>query len=143
MSTNIISAAKSAAEWLAGIVRKDNKLNPIPYPLFKSCLDKRIEWALKDSVILDPERLEKLIKEELATVGIHVSPNKYKKAQPLPAQKQDSSAPSKDWSYLLQADNVNSTVQLFKWMYSVLDNAAASHTKSIRFSAQFDWRIDF
>ena len=142
MSTNIISAAKGAAEWLAKIVREDNKLNPIPYPLFKSCLDKRIEWGLKDGIIFDIERLEKLIKEELATVGIHVSPNKYKKAQPQPAQKQSNSSPSNDWSCYLRADDANSTVQLFKWLYSVLDNAAASHPRGIRFSAQIEREID-
>ena len=143
MAINIVKEARDAAEWLANIARSTSKLNPIPYPFLKSCINTRIGWAKDRGETLDPDNLEELIRSELKAAGIQALPNKFKKAQPLQVQKQDSSAPSKDWSYFLQVDNVNSTLQLFKWLFSVLDNAAASHPKGIRFSAQFDWRIDF
>lgn len=39
------TAVKSAAKWLLEKAKDNPKLNPVPFPLFKSILEKQITWA--------------------------------------------------------------------------------------------------
>ena len=137
MTTSIIKAAQGAADWLAKAVKAGTMNNPIPYGLLKSCIDKRIEWATKDGVTLDPEKLEQLIRQQLQTVSIQVMPNMFRK----PQQQQNELL--KDNSYskvVIQRSDENGTARLFKWLGSVLDRAEQDNSDSICFTAQFERR---
>lgn len=39
------TAVKGASKWLIEKASTNPKLNPIPYPLFRTILGKQIEWA--------------------------------------------------------------------------------------------------
>ena len=137
MTTSIIKAAQGAADWLAKAVKAGTMNNPIPYGLLKSCIDKRIEWATKDGVTLDPDKLEQLIRQQLQTVSIQVMPNMFRK----PQQQQNELL--KDNSYskvVIQRSDENGTARLFKWLGSVLDRAEQDNSDSICFTAQFERR---
>ena len=151
MTTSIIKAAQGAADWLAKAVKAGTMNNPIPYGLLKSCIDKRIEWATKDGVTLDPDKLEQLIRQQLQTVGIQAMPNKFRK----PQQQQQVDTlfnnqgnpstmanllPSLYSKVVIQRSDENGTARLFKWLVSVLDRAEQDNSDSICFTAQFERR---
>ena len=64
-------AAQSAASWLADKVKGNPKLNPIPYPFFKSIVNKQIEWAAKRGAFLNFEELAEAVRTELLKNGIY------------------------------------------------------------------------
>lgn len=74
-------AAESAAKWLADKVMANPKLNPIPYPFFKSIINKQIEWAAKRGVALDFMELAEAVRKELLKVGIHTMAESKKEAK--------------------------------------------------------------
>ena len=74
-------AAESAAKWLADKVKANPKLNPIPYPFFKSIINKQIEWAAKRGVALDFTELAEAVRKELLKVGIHTMAESKKESK--------------------------------------------------------------
>lgn len=75
-------ATESAAKWLTERVRANPKLNPIPYPFFKSIISKQIEWAAKRDVTLSFEELAEAVRSELLRAGIHTMADSRKQNQP-------------------------------------------------------------
>ena len=62
-------AVKGASKWLI----EHSKRNPIPFKLFKSILDKQIEWAKNNrGVTLNFVELSEAVKSELLKGGIYV-----------------------------------------------------------------------
>lgn len=64
-------AAESAAKWLADKVMGNPKLNPVPYALFRSIVNKQIEWAAKRGVRFDFTELSEAVRSELLKAGIY------------------------------------------------------------------------
>lgn len=78
----MIKAALSAASWLADKVKANPKLNPIPYPFFKSILNKQVEWArTQRGLRLEFEELAEAVRKELLKVGIHTMSESKKESK--------------------------------------------------------------
>ena len=78
----MIKAAHSAASWLADKVKANPKLNPIPYPFFKSILNKQVEWArTQRGIRLEFEELAEAVRKELLKVGIHTMSESKKESK--------------------------------------------------------------
>ena len=138
---------KSAVNGAAGFLMKvAENLNPIPYPLFKSAIDKQIGWAAQAGRSLDFDNLAEAVKKELASRSVSVMPNKY-------ARKQQTSN-LRNWmpdenielarnpivtnsnTLILQAKDEQNTAKLFKWLCSILDTANEQHPDTISFTAE-------
>ena len=78
----MIKAALSAASWLADKVKANPKLNPIPYPFFKSIVNKQVEWArTQRGIRLEFEELAEAVRTELLKVGIHTMAESKKESK--------------------------------------------------------------
>ena len=138
---------KSAVNGAAGFLMKvAENLNPIPYPLFKSAIDKQIGWAAQAGKPLDFDNLAEAVKKELASRSVFVMPDKY-------ARKQQTSN-RRNWmpdenielarnpivansnTLILQAKDEQNTAKLFKWLCSILDTASKQHPDTISFTAE-------
>ena len=138
---------KSAVNGAAGFLMKvAENLNPIPYPLFKSAIDKQIGWAAQAGRSIDFDNLAEAVKKELASRSVSVMPNKY-------ARKQQTSS-RRNWmpdenielacnpivteanTLILQAKDEQNAVKLFKWICSILDSANEQHPDTISFTAE-------
>ena len=138
---------KSAVNGAAGFLMKvAENLNPIPYPLFKSAIDKQIGWAGQAGKPLDFDNLAEAVKKELASRSVFVMPDKY-------ARKQQTSN-RRNWmpdenielarnpivansnTLILQAKDEQNTAKLFKWLCSILDTANEQHPDTISFTAE-------
>lgn len=68
----MLKAAESAAKWLADKVKGNPKLNPVPYPFFRSIVNKQVEWArTQRGISLDFEELAEAVREKLLKAGIY------------------------------------------------------------------------
>ena len=75
-------AAESAAKWLADKVKGNSKLNPIPYPFFKSIVNKQVEWArTQRGITLDFEELAEAVRTELLKAGIYTMAESKKESK--------------------------------------------------------------
>ena len=95
MKSEILKAAVSAAKWLIPRVKDNPKLNPVPYPFFKSIVSKQIEWGKSQrGVILGFSELAQATRFELLKSGIHVmaESGKGKSEAPKAAAKNGVSA---------------------------------------------------
>ena len=109
-------AAESAAKWLADKVMGNPKLNPIPFPFFKSIVSKQVEWArTQRNVNLNFEELSDAVRSELLKSGIHVMSESRKENKP----------EHEDWR------NVDST-----WFALVLEKAAIEKCSCLKISVQ-------
>ena len=60
------TAVKSAAKWLLEKAKDNPKLNPVPFPLFKSILEKQITWAREQrGFYLSFDELAEYVRAEL------------------------------------------------------------------------------
>lgn len=76
-------AADSAAKWLTEKARANPKLNPIPYPFFKSILNKQIEWVrTQRGVTLDFDELAEAVRAELFKVEIYTMVDSKRETKP-------------------------------------------------------------
>ena len=74
------TAVKGASKWLIEKATANKKLNPIPYALFKTILNKQIEWARSQrGQNLNFDELAELVKAELLKSGIHTMTESIKR----------------------------------------------------------------
>lgn len=129
-------AVKGASKWLT----EHSKRNPIPYKLFKSILDKQIEWARNNrGVMLKFGELSDTVKAELLKGRIYVmsadgKPNKSPNTQSasLFATSEESSPLSA--LTLSLSDYEPILPKLFGWLHAVFDNASAVGITELRFT---------
>lgn len=138
------SAVNGAASFLMKVAEN---LNPIPYPLFKSAINKQIGWAANAGRSLDFDALAEAVKKLLASHNVSVMPDKF-------ARKQQTNRRKWNWmpdeiielahnpvvtesnTLILQAKDDQNAVKLFKWLCSILDTADKQHPVSISFTAE-------
>ena len=122
-------AIKGASKWLT----EHTKRNPIPYKLFKSIVDKQIEWAKNRGVTLNFGELSEAVKAELLKAGINVmSPDgKQPEASKIATGKEPSTIPALTLS--LNGDTPILPA-LFRWLYGVFNKATAEGFTELRFS---------
>lgn len=129
-------AAESAAKWLADKVMGNPKLNPIPYPFFKSIVNKQVEWAAKRGMRLDFLELSEAVRAELLKAGIYtMSENgrqEHKTASLFDADSGGEIPPL----ILSLSDDEPKMPALFKWLHYVFDKAASEGFKELHFSVK-------
>ncbi|MBQ3447633.1 MAG: hypothetical protein IJG37_08330 [Synergistaceae bacterium] len=127
-------AAESAAKWLADKVMGNPKLNPIPYPFFKSIVNKQVEWAAKRGMRLDFLELSEAVRAELLKAGIYtMSENGRQEHRTESIFDTDTEIPPLALSL---SDDAPKMPALFKWLYSVFDRAASEGFKELHFSVK-------
>ena len=127
-------AAESAAKWLADKVMGNPKLNPIPYPFFKSIVNKQVEWAAKRGMRLDFLELSEAVRAELLKAGIYtMSENGRQEHRTESIFDTDTEIPPLTLSL---SDDEPKFPALFKWLYSVFDRAAREGFKELHFSVK-------
>ncbi|MBQ7170395.1 MAG: hypothetical protein IJR63_10900 [Synergistaceae bacterium] len=125
-------AAESAAKWLADKVRGNPKLNPIPYPFFKSIVNKQVEWArTQRGIALDFEELAEAVRTELLKAGIHTMSGSERKEVSLFDGAGGANPPV---TLHLRADD-NFTV-LLKWLSEVIDSAESEKYTGLDLTAK-------
>ncbi len=67
--------AKAISNWLAGQVKNNPKLNPVPPQIFEALLNKQIEAAKKRGQNIDYNTLAEAVKIELSKSNIAVIPS--------------------------------------------------------------------
>ena len=128
-------AVKGASKWLM----EKSKRNPIPFKLFKSILDKQIEWAKNNrGITLNFGELSEAVKAELLKGGIYVKSTDGKTNKPentsasLFATSEESSPLSA--LTLSLSDYEPILPKLFGWLHAVFDNASAVGITELRFT---------
>ncbi len=129
----MIKAAHSAASWLADKVKANPKLNPIPYPFFKSIVNKQVEWArTQRGIRLEFEELAEAVRKELLKVGIHTM-----------AESKKESKSERETSSLFEGTESGEAIPpltfnlrtcgdflaLFSWLHTVFNSAEGSEVK--------------
>ena len=136
----MMKAAHSAASWLADKVKANPKLNPIPYPFFKSILNKQVEWArTQRGIRLEFEELAEAVRKELLKVGIHTMSESKKESK---SERETSSLfeGTESWEAIspqtlrLRADD-NFAV-LINWLQGVIDSAVEEKYTGLELTAK-------
>ena len=136
----MMKAAHSAASWLADKVKANPKLNPIPYPFFKSIVNKQVEWArTQRGIRLEFEELAEAVRTELLKVGIHTMSESKKESK---SERETSSLfeGTESWEVIppqtlhLRADD-NFAV-LILWLQGVIDTAIAEKYTGLELTAK-------
>lgn len=129
-------AVKGASKWLI----EHSKRNPIPFKLFKSILDKQIEWAKNNrGVKIDFGELSEAVKSELLKSGIYVMSPDGKTNMPeytsasLFATGEESSSPMPSLTLSL-SDDEPTLPKLFGWLQIVFSKATAEGITELRFT---------
>ena len=135
----MMKAAQSAASWLADKVNGNPKLNPIPYPFFKSIVNKQIEWAAKRGAFLNFEELAEAVRTELLKDGIYTM-----------SESKKVSKPERETSSLFEGTESGETISpqtlhlkaddnfavLILWLQGVIDTAIAEKYTGLELSAK-------
>ena len=136
----MMKAAQSAASWLADKVKGNPKLNPIPYPFFKSIVNKQVEWAkTQRGIRLEFEELAEAVRTELLKVGIYTM-----------AESKKESKPERETSSLFEGTESGETIStqtlhlkaddnfavLILWLQGVIDTAIAEKYTGLELSAK-------
>ena len=134
-------AAQSAASWLADKVKGNPKLNPIPYPFFKSIVNKQIEWAAKRGAFLNFEELAEAVRMELLKEGIYTMSESKKEAK-----SEHASSPSFEGTESRESVQVSPQTLCLKaddnfavlilWLQGVIDTAIAEKYTGLELSAK-------
>lgn len=141
-------AAESAAKWLADKVRGNPKLNPIPFPFFKSIVSKQVEWArTQRNVNLKFDELSDAVRSELLKAGIHVMSESRKENKPEREDWRNSDSTEKGTEHeilpplhlslnplTLNAGALEPMHKLFKWFALVLEKAAIEKCSCLKIS---------
>ena len=116
--------------------------NPIPYPLFKSSLERQIKWAADKGHQLDFDALAEAVKKELESNNVRVMPNKYAQKQQTNRRNwtpndtnQSVTVPQLETLTISKYDN-KSIVKFINWLYSVLNQSEAQKIQTICFTAE-------
>ena len=129
-------AVEGASKWLI----EHTKRNPIPYKLFKSILDKQIEWARNNrGVMLNFGELSEAVKAELLKGGIYVmsadgKPNKSPNTQSaslFATSEEPYTFPELTLSFAYSEPILP---RLFGWLCRVFDEASAEGIAESRFT---------
>ena len=129
-------AVKGASKWLI----EHSKRNPIPFKLFKSILDKQIEWAKNNrGVTLNFGELSEAVRAELLKGGIYVmSPDgkhsEHKTASHFATGEEPHSAIS-PLTLSLKGDTPILPA-LFRWLCGVFDKATANGITELQFAVK-------
>lgn len=136
----MIKAAHSAASWLADKVKANPKLNPIPYPFFKSIVNKQVEWArTQRGIRLEFEELAEAVRKELLKVGIHTMSESKKESK---SERETSSlfegtesgeAIPPQTLHLRADDNF---AVLINWLQGVIDSAVEEKYTGLELTAK-------
>ena len=132
-------AAESAAKWLADKVKANPKLNPIPYPFFKSIINKQLEWALKRGVALDFTELAEAVRAELLKAGIYTMADS--KPQHQPAKSSHEDLPDTGgvipplFIQFSSASEAMCAITIFDWLHKVFSKAHAEKYSGLRLTA--------
>ena len=136
-------AAESAAKWLADKVRGNPKLNPIPYPFFKSIVNKQVEWArTQRGIALDFEELAEAVRTELLKAGVHTMPEGGRQQSATKTEAGTASIFDADDGgeipplILSLSDDEPKMPALFKWLHYVCDRAVNEGFKELHFSVK-------
>ena len=131
-------AVDSAAKWLAEKVKANPKLNPIPYPFFKSIIGKQIEWAAKRGVSLDFEELSQAVRTELLKVGIYTMAESEKASNPKydSTQAKASGAIPPLLIKFHSASEAMATTAIFEWLRKVFDKAHSEKYSGLSLTAE-------
>ena len=136
----MMKAAHSAASWLADKVKANSKLNPIPYPFFKSIVNKQVEWArTQRGIRLEFEELAEAVRKELLKIGIHTMSESKKESK---SERETSSLfeGTESWEAIppqtlhLRADD-NFAV-LINWLQGVIDSAVEEKYTGLELTAK-------
>lgn len=129
-------AAESAAKWLTEKAKSNPKLNPVPYPFFRSIINKQIEWASKRGVNLNFDELSEAVRTELLKSGIHTMSGN--------GTQEHKTSVSDDGIIFPLHLNLNVTTphsgalepmrMLFKWFNLVFEKASAEGYSCLRIS---------
>ena len=130
-------AVKGASKWL----KEHTKHNPIPFKLFKSILDKQIEWAKNNrGVTLNFGELSEAVRAELLKGGIYVmspdgKPNKKPEHTSVShfATGEESHSAIPPLTLSLKGDTPILPA-LFRWLCGVFDKATVEGVTELRFT---------
>lgn len=131
-------AVKGASKWLI----EHTKRNPIPFKLFKSILDKQIEWAKNNrGITLNFGELSEAVKSELLKGGIYVmspdgKPNKkpeHTSASLFATGEEFYPSPIPALTLSL-SDYEPILPKLFGWLHAVFNEASEEGITELRFS---------
>ena len=139
-------AVDSATKWLAEKVKGNPKLNPIPYPFFKSIISKQVEWAAKRDVALDFEELAEAVRGELLKAGIYVmadsradrSGSKSSRQETIPIEGTDTEARGAIPPLFIRFHSAGEAVSMtliFDWLNRVFTKAASEKYSGLRITA--------
>ena len=139
-------AVDSATKWLAEKVKGNPKLNPIPYPFFKSIINKQVEWAAKRDVALDFEELAEAVRGELLKAGIYTmadsrasrSGSKSARQETIPLDGTDTEARGAIPPLLIKFHSAGEAVSMtviFDWLHRVFTKAANEKYSGLRITA--------
>ncbi len=130
-------AVKGASKWLI----EHTKRNLIPYKLFKSILDKQIEWAKNNrGVTLDFSELSEAVKTELLKAGIYTMSPDGKQPEHTSASNfaagEEAHRAIHALTLSLKGDKPILPVfgEFFRWYYVVFDKSTAEGFTELRFS---------
>ena len=123
----MMKAAHSAALWLADKVKANPKLNPIPYPFFKSIVSKQVEWArTQRGIRLEFEELAEAVRRELLKVGIHtMAKPEHETGSLFKGTESGEKIPPLAFSLRTYGD----FLALFNWLHKVFNNAEGSEVE--------------
>ena len=139
-------AVDSATKWLAEKVKGNPKLNPIPYPFFKSIINKQVEWAAKRDVALDFDELAEAVRGELLKAGIYTmadsrasrSGSKSARQETIPLDGTDAEARGAIPPLLIKFHSAGEAVSMtliFDWLHRVFTKAANEKYSGLRITA--------
>lgn len=130
-------AVKGASKWLI----EHTKRNPIPFKLFKSILDKQIEWAKNNrGITLNFAELSDAVKSELLKGGIYVISENGISNQPEHTSASlfatcEEFYPSPIPALTLSLSDDEPTLpKFFGWLQIVFSKASAEGITELRFS---------
>ena len=126
-------AVKGASKWLI----EHTKRNPIPFKLFKSILDKQIEWAKNNrGVTLNFAELSEAVKSELLKGGIYVMSPDGKQPEHATASHFATCEDSSRFPALTLslADSEPTLPKFFGWLHTVFSKTSAEGITELRFT---------
>lgn len=139
------TAVKSAAKWLLEKAKDNPKLNPVPFPLFKSILEKQITWAREQrGFYLSFDELAENVRAELLKSNIYVMPSGGKKADEKIAEKKTEnelslfSGAEITSPLLLRFESGGEAIcfsVLFNWLNEVFSKSGKS--PGVKFTAEY------
>lgn len=128
-------AVRGASKWLI----EHTKSNPIPFKLFKSILDKQIEWAKNNrGITLNFGELSEAVKSELLKGGIYVISENGISNQPehTSASLFATGEPAFSSLTLSLSDDEPTLPKFFGWLHAVFSKATANGITELQFAVK-------